>query len=201
MNWNLDNILVWSDVHFGHRNVMKFCPATRPWAADPLNPTDDETKVMDKALIEAWNKRTKGKTIFMLGDFSFSRDSEYNAWIFSQLLGDKHLILGNHDHSDTRKLPWSSISNYKELKVEGNQFILFHYPISSWNNCRHGSFHLHGHVHGEHVPGKQTLRMLDVAVDNGFAEPISLRECIDQIGSRSNHPIKWELEPTAVVPA
>lgn len=189
---NLNDVVVWSDTHFSHRNVMKFCKKTRPYAVDCYNPTADEIRNMDEALIAAWNKKSKNKVIWFLGDFSFSKDAEYNASIFNRLEGDKHLIKGNHDHKETYRLGWSSVHEYKELKIGDDHFVLFHYPISSWNKMIHGSYHLHGHVHGEHVPGKDTLRLLDVAVDNGFTEPLSLQEVKDYLSKRTvQHPPIW----------
>lgn len=189
---NLDDVLVWTDTHFGHRRILNFCQKTRPYASDPKNPTDDDIKAMDLAIIKAWNSKAKGKIIYFLGDFSFSRDNDYNQWIFNQLAGDKHLILGNHDHKKTRRLGWSSISDYKDLTIQDKLFVLHHYPISNWNKMVHGSYHLYGHVHGEYVPGKNTLRMLEPSIDNGFPTPVSLKDVVDLLQNRSiSNPPNW----------
>lgn len=200
-NMRLDNVLVWTDPHWGHRNIMNFCENTRPFvknkvrdAKGKLIVTDEDLERMDESLIERWNRRAKGKTILCLGDFTFYRDSDEEKVkkIFDRLDGDKHLIKGNHDHRLTYKLPWSSVSDYKKLEIEGEQFILFHYPISHWHNRIHGAYHLYGHVHGDpDVPGKNTLRMFEPSIDNGVEEPILLSEVVEKLNGRDPKGVAW----------
>jgi calcineurin-like phosphoesterase family protein len=54
------------------------------------------------------------------------------------------------------------------------KFILFHYPIQSWNGAFRGAIHLHGHSHG-HVKSENIKRM-DVGVDCCNYKPINLDE-------------------------
>lgn len=179
---NLNDVYVWTDPHFFHKNIFKFCPDTRPFTT---------VEEMNEALITAWNKRTKGKIIYLLGDFSFSKDMDENQAVFDRLEGQKFLLKGNHDHKQTYNLNWNGVYSHKELFVEGHKFILNHYPMSSWNGMRHGSFHLHGHVHGAFVPGKNNLRMLDVGMDNGYPEPITLGEVVDILKDRETKEGVW----------
>lgn len=41
-----------------------------------------------------------------------------------------------------------------------------HYPIMSWDRQRYGSWHLHGHSHGNLSESKGL--MLDVGIDNSY---------------------------------
>lgn len=75
-----------SDLHFGHKNIIKFC--NRPWE------TTDE---MDEALVENWNSIVRANDIvFDLGDFAFAPNSKWKE-ILSRLNGIHYLILGNHE--------------------------------------------------------------------------------------------------------
>ena len=179
---NTDNIFVWSDTHFHHTNIMKFCPETRPF----LNVDE-----MNEGLIKAWNSAVGDKTIFFLGDFSFSHKTEEISSIFERLSGEKYLIRGNHDKKETTRLPWKGVFEYREVYVADEKFVLCHYPLSSWNNIRRGAYHLFGHVHGNYVPGKNNLRMDDVGVDNGYPAPVSLSEMMSKLQNRQKVEFTW----------
>ena len=79
-------ILYTSDLHFGHKNVIRF--DNRPF---------QDVEEMDRTLIELWNNRVQpDDTVYIIGDICF-RASRTPAWYLSQLKGHKILILGNHD--------------------------------------------------------------------------------------------------------
>jgi calcineurin-like phosphoesterase family protein len=129
-------------------------------------------------MIEAHNNTISNEdTVYFLGDFSFG-NAKKTETILKQLNGEKHLVTGNHDHwhnSELTKKYLRSINGYYELKTQGKKFILFHYPIKSWNNQSYGSFHLHGHTHGNLT---SEGRSLDVGVDTNNMLPYSIDEII-----------------------
>ncbi len=43
---------------------------------------------------------------------------------------------------------FSSVSHYKELKINGRHFILCHFAMRVWNKSHKGSIMLYGHSHG-----------------------------------------------------
>lgn len=58
---NGNNIFFSSDLHFGHKNIIKYC--TRPF---------ESVEEMNKKLIENWNSVvTNDDTVFFLGDAGF----------------------------------------------------------------------------------------------------------------------------------
>ena len=66
-----------SDLHLGHRNVIKFC--NRPW---------EDEKEMGKSLIENWNNTVGDNDIvFVLGDTFWFNDSHSIKRVLSQLKG------------------------------------------------------------------------------------------------------------------
>lgn len=72
----------------------------------------------------------------------------------SNLNGNKHLIIGNHDkkflkNRDFRE-QFVEVANYKEISLDdrGNKgIVLCHYPIPCFNHHYYGWYHLYGHVH------------------------------------------------------
>lgn len=166
------NIFFTSDLHFGHKNVMNFCPCFRGF-----NSVDE----MDNRLIELWNYTVGvNDEIYNLGDLSFYKDIEKCISILKRLNGKHTLILGNHDLTirkqkdellaitkfDGNKL-FEEIVDYKELalkfKDDSYRLVLFHYPILEWNAGHHGSILLYGHVHDSVSPLKG--RALNVGYD------------------------------------
>lgn len=157
-----------SDTHFHH-----YLPALgRPFA--------DER--MDDLLVDNWNSKVKsGDTIWHLGDFALHSPLEKTDTLFKRLNGDKHLVMGNHDHNNkNQRLRWASVHDTHMLKVDDHQFWLAHYAHRVWPSKHYGVFHLYGHSHG-HLPGLD--RSMDVGVDvlgHDFS-PISLEYVLDKL--------------------
>ena len=77
-----------SDLHFGHKNIIKY--ENRPWSS---------VKEMDQGLIDRWNNRVKNRDlVYILGDFTLSVSTSYVENILTALKGRKVLITGNHDY-------------------------------------------------------------------------------------------------------
>lgn len=131
-----------SDLHFGHANAIKF--DQRPYA------NVDE---MDRCLIENWNSRvSKDDDVYIVGDFCF-RSCKTPDWYLKQLIGHKHLIVGNHDKNT---LDCENAAKYLEtidkmlfVTDKDKPICLCHFPIAEWNKARHGSWHIYGHIHGD----------------------------------------------------
>jgi calcineurin-like phosphoesterase family protein len=136
---------------------------------------------MNTAMIERWNAVIQPKDeVWHLGDFAYKSARPVQG-IFSELNGHKHLILGNHDAPKTRTLPWASVSEMKEVLVDGQRIFLCHYPMLSWPAMNRGSVHLHGHVHGN---SRGPARSIDVGVDDWDFRPVSLPEILERIDQR-----------------
>jgi len=154
----MSNIWFTSDTHFGHNRVQQFCPDTRPQCS-----LDEH----DELLIYNWNQCVRpGDRIYHLGDFSFA-SVEQTERILQRLKGDKHIILGNHDAALAAPKfgnYFASRSLYKEIRIEHQKVVMFHYPIHEWNQCHRGAFHLFGHVHATY--GSVRGRSLNVGIDN-----------------------------------
>lgn len=171
-----------SDTHWGHRNILRFCPETRPFA------TIEE---MNQHLITQWQATVAPEDdVWILGDV-FWIDGQKACNIMDQLPGNIHLIYGNHDQVIRNHVPlqqkFASIHDYKELKIQGKDVILLHFPIAEWNRGHYGSYHLHGHCHGSyHARG----RVLDVGVDGEITDncaPIAFARIIEHMEPRPVH--------------
>lgn len=150
---------VTADLHFGHANIMKFCPDTRKF---------NDVEHMNREMIKRWNEKvSQGDVVYILGDVAFLPAHQATA-IMDQLNGDKILIEGNHD----RKLLkdngfrgcFKEIHNYLEVTYNKKPVVMFHYPILEWNRMHHGAIHLFGHVHGG-TSGLESYRARDVGFD------------------------------------
>lgn len=160
-----------SDTHFGHGNIIEFCK--RPFTS---------VEEMDEALIENHNKCVKPKdVVYHLGDVSWYGSDRIKK-IFDRLNGQKHLIIGNHDHRKNLASHFESMKDYDMLKIQGMQFALMHYPILSWAGRYHGAIHLHGHTH-DTIDNSGTLRF-DVGVDSWGMHPVNLEQIIELIPKR-----------------
>lgn len=138
---------------------------------------------MNQALIDAWNSAIKDNDdVWHLGDFIFSKDGDLAQSIFDSLNGRKHLVLGNHDHSMTKSLPWVSVNNLVDLRLNKVNLVLCHYPLASWNRMHYGAVHLHGHVHSSKAnPFPFATNRLDVGVDNVGPTPLSFDQVMDMV--------------------
>ncbi|AUR87511.1 calcineurin-like phosphoesterase [Vibrio phage 1.101.O._10N.261.45.C6] len=165
------DIWITSDLHFWHKNVMKFCPKTRPWSS---------IEEMHEALISEWNSKVKpDDIIFSLGDFSF-KGREATEEILSQLNGQKVMIMGNHckvfrNSIKNRTFGIVDIVDYLELRINGVKVCMSHFPMTSWNQQGRESVMFYGHCHGSFQGKGKTV---DVGYDN-WGKIIPIQEAID----------------------
>lgn len=165
------NVFFTSDTHFGHRNVIEYCK--RPFGS---------IEEMDAMIIRNWNATVApDDLVFHLGDFSLTNNKIRLTEWFSQLNGQKRLIAGNHDGGKCLGLEWVGVDNYDEYKFNGRTFIMFHYPIASWNGMSRGSIHLHGHSHGNYE--FDSNHCIDVGVDCWGFKPVNLMDIIARADS------------------
>jgi calcineurin-like phosphoesterase family protein len=183
-----------SDTHYDHKNI---CSATTNWIeAENLTRKFSSLDQMNDELVTSINNKVgQDDILFHLGDWSFNGFE--NIRKFRERINCKnvHLILGNHDHHIERNKEniqsiFSSVSQYLDLEVKWRpyhsklvadsytRFVLFHYPIASWNGMSDGVIHLHGHVHLSPQQRVANGKAMDVGVDGNNMEPISMDEVL-----------------------
>lgn len=165
-----------SDLHFGHENIIKY--EQRPFK---------NVNEMDREMIKRWNSKvTDEDEVYILGDFAMG-NPEYVSGILSQLKGQKHIILGNHDrpvrvHKVARH--FKSIKSLNQIKDNGEILVLCHYPMTVWNSSHHGSIQLFGYVHSnlftEHPMPRPQPNQYNVGAEVLDYEPCTLEEVIEK---------------------
>jgi calcineurin-like phosphoesterase family protein len=79
-----------SDIHFGHRNILAYCP-NRPFS------TIEEH---DAAIINEWrSKIAPADEVYFLGDLTLDSDPERCLALLEKLPGHVHVVTGNHDRA------------------------------------------------------------------------------------------------------
>lgn len=183
-----------SDTHFGHKNIMKFEPGSRPFS---------DTEEMDEAIIERWNATVGPEdTVIHLGDVAMG-DIHASLAKVGRLNGRKILIPGNHDRvfsgvkegMQKRFQPeYERVFMYvdgetRDLELaDGSVVTLCHFP---YDGDSHGADRysdkrpvdkglplVHGHVHGQ---WKTRGRQFNVGVDVNNLTPVSEDEIINWV--------------------
>jgi calcineurin-like phosphoesterase family protein len=149
-----------SDLHFGHKNIMKFCPQTRGHYKDV-----DE---MREDMISVWNQSVAEEDlVYILGDVAFLPAAEA-VQIMRRLNGRKILIEGNHDrkmlNDPVFRSCFEEVHKYHWFYYDKTMVVMFHYPIAEWDQMHRGAVHFHGHLHGN-VSGLEKYRARDAGFD------------------------------------
>ncbi len=156
-----------ADLHLDHDNIRKYC--NRPFKT---------AKEMNDKIMDNWSDTVKkNDQIYILGDICM-KPTDLIIDQINSLPGQKHLIIGNHDKHNLRELSkcFKTIDMYKEIKYNDLLFVLFHYPMESWNCSYHGSIHLYGHVHNSEFLNTNVVNRFNVGVDVNNFTPVSIEE-------------------------
>lgn len=156
-----------SDNHFRHKRILVLGKGR----------SFNDLSEMEETMIKNWNSIVqKGDIIYHLGDFSWSNEQGRIDRILRRLNGEKFLISGNHDSKAViRSQHWSRVWSYREIKIEGQKIILFHYPMREWNGSWRGAWALHGHCHGN-LADDPYSKTIDIGVDCHNFMPISFEQ-------------------------
>ena len=150
-----------SDLHWGHKNIMNFCPESRARFRNDL-------AYMNEAMVTEWNDLIEPEDlVYVLGDVAFMSGSDA-AKIVNRLNGTKILVEGNHDRKTLMDVnfrkAFKEVHKYLDITYEGTKVVMFHYPIAEWDQMHRGSVHFHGHLHGG-VSGMEKYRCRDMGMD------------------------------------
>lgn len=187
------NVFITSDTHYGHSNI---CRGTTNWrlpdGSIPVDQTRDFETIekMNDTIVNNINSMVgQDDVLIHLGDWSFGGFDNIKKFRERIICKEIHIILGNHDHhilnnkENVREL-FTSVSEYNTLKYLDSTFVLFHYPITSWNGLHKGDIHLHGHVHLSNDKKFGKGKKMDVGVDGNNLKPYSIKEIIELMNER-----------------
>jgi calcineurin-like phosphoesterase family protein len=150
------DIWVISDTHFNHSNILKFTDKVGKPIRNFAN-----TEEMDETIIARWNSVVKpGDKVYHLGDVLFGVNRE--EWMnkhFPRLMGQKRLIVGNHD--DVVMMSKGGWFKKVELWRNFSEFglLLTHVPVHQ-STLKEGHrfgegrsmVNVHGHIHQNASP-------------------------------------------------
>lgn len=188
---NGDGIWFTSDLHFFHKNILKYCG--RPFS---------DVEGMNDGLVKNWNSVVLGEDIvFILGDVGLGSRKKIIEFL-KQLNGRKVLVIGNHDHEYLGHEDFEEVFEcilYQSYILIGEQKIyLNHFPLLCFDGADkecNPTWQLFGHVHSKegNMDGNEKERLAycyptqyDVGVDNNDYFPISFDEVKKKIENRIN---------------
>lgn len=135
-----------SDTHLFHNNVLKF--DKERW--NRFTNIYSHNDYIAHEIQSLW----ENCDLYILWDLVWKMDLQSEMWMherfFKNIKCKLHRILWNHDYSkivDKYKQYFETITPYHEWKYQWIKFILFHYPILSWNWWMKRSIHIHWHDH------------------------------------------------------
>ena len=186
---------VWitSDPHYNHKNICRGVTNWRTQDGDiPLNSTRDYQSVdqMNNTLVDNINSKVgQDDTLIMLGDIAFGGFESIGKFLDRLICKNIHLVLGNHDHHirnnrENIQDRFISVSDYLQVRIYDQDFVLSHYPFASWNGLNKGVIHLHGHVHLSSKDKWGEGKRLDVGVDGNNLFPYSVSEIVHMMDRR-----------------
>jgi len=136
---------------------------------------------MNNAMAEEWNNKVEpNDLVYILGDVAFMSGSDAGR-MMTRLNGKKILIEGNHDKKTLKDATFynafDEVHKYLDINYDGHKIVMFHYPISEWDQMHRGALHFHGHLHGG-PSGLEKYRALDVGMDSTGEIVISMERAI-----------------------
>lgn len=165
-------IYVWSDIHWGHGNIIKY--AKRPFP---------DKSLMNACLIGNYQNVVRPEDIVIFGgDIGFMKENDINH-ILSQLPGYKIQIVGNHDIDRSGKvmdLAFDERHLCMVMDVDdadvSYQLLFTHYPM---DNVPPGCVNVHGHIH-DNLANPWNI---NICVEHTNYQPKPLKEVLAQARS------------------
>ena len=152
-----------SDIHFGHREVIKFCE--RPFRT---------VSEMNSAIIKNWNSIVDDTDrVFVVGDV-FIGDYNSAKLCVESLNGHKVLIKGNHDLRKKEMLFMGFDEYHKKydyVMPDGRLALLQHYPMPDIILDKKYDMLIHGHIH---IDNKVNGKKINVSADIWNYTPVDV---------------------------
>ncbi len=183
--------MIWftSDLHFGHDNILKFCP----------NRQFDVIQDMNEFIITTINRYVKSEdTLVIVGDFCLGSSKQVRYFLNRINAKTKILVKGNHCRNGVNHTNWDLVVTKMSVLICKQPIEVNHYPygktwwdkfvgrfISPDNHKRplnKGGWLIHGHTHKIQ---KVRDKMINVCWD-AWDRPVSLKE-IEMIIQRGKH--------------
>lgn len=168
-------IYLTSDLHFNHDRDFIYLPRGF-----------NSIYEMNSAIIKNWNSLVeKDDDVYILGDLMLG-DTSLGIKCISQLKGNLHIILGNHD-TDRRIEIYDTLHNVVDIKFADRIrygkwiFYLSHYPVYTSNKNEKPIWCLSGHTHSKEIFQEKFPQNYNVALDAHDNKLVSIEEIINNI--------------------
>jgi calcineurin-like phosphoesterase family protein len=160
-----------SDTHFGHRNILVYERAGRPF---------DSIEAMNETLIERWNNVVKpNDVVYHLGDFCLNKSS---LEIAARLNGKKILVLGNHDSFRAEDY-LQYFDRLFGVIFWKRKILLSHMPLLPDGDRWH--LNAHGHLHSKQIlinsSDQADLRYFNVSVEQNNLTPFHADQLFERL--------------------
>jgi calcineurin-like phosphoesterase family protein len=177
---------VTSDLHLFHEKIIEYCDR-------PYNNASD----MNECIISTINEYVMpGDCLYILGDVSLGPldgTIEFLKEINCQLF----LIAGNHDKYLKKQefrdcFVWVNKMKSVKMAPGTKAMVMCHFPMLSWNNMAHGSWHLHGHTHGSLSDRFLVPERIDVGWDLHY-KPLDYNDLVGIVEDQEDFLIENEM--------
>jgi len=158
---NPSNTFVFSDPHFDHTNIIKYC--RRPFR---------DVGAMNRRLIRNYNRVIKNNSlVFFLGDMAFGKSSKPACYWRKRLKGHIIYIKGSHDIGMRGR-------NHAIVNCNDVQLYLVHDPsyVNDWPG-----WIVHGHVHNKCPFVDYRKRRINASVDVTHFYPVRLSYILKKV--------------------
>lgn len=183
-----------SDLHFWHKNILKYCPESRGQFSNA-----DE---MNAKIIDNFNSKIDDEdTLFIVGDIGFGKPSVIMECL-KALNGKKIIVWGNHDFRLMKSHEFHSQRNLAGVIHDGMAWWghhmlddvkyplhIQHFPCLDWIDMNHGGIMLHGHRHspkGKTDTYDHNTRSMDIGADGNDLMPYDMDDVVRMMRGR-NH--------------
>lgn len=167
---NSEKIFVFSDAHFDHGNIIRYCD--RPF---------ENTLQMNRKLLDNWNK-TIGENdhVYYLGDMTYGRNRHPIDYWLGKLSGQKFFIRGNHDIDSITRA--TVVHNGYGIVYKNYKFLLRHDP---YRPLGYDGWIIHGDKHNNHLDEypliNQKNKTVNVSSELVHYTPLNLEKIISLI--------------------
>jgi len=187
------NVWITSDTHYHHTNI---CRGVTRWRTldgkIPINQTRNfqDLDEMDSVIVNNINSKVgPNDTLIHLGDVAFGGFEKIGEFLNRLVCKNIHLVLGNHDHHirnnrENIQERFLSVSDYLQVRIYDQDFVLSHYPFASWNGLNKGVIHLYGHIHSGYKNKFGNGKKMDVGMDGNDMRPYKLSEIVHMMDRR-----------------
>lgn len=173
---NKGKIYVFSDAHFDHGNIIRYCH--RPFHS---------ATQMNRELLAAWNHTIKeNDSIFYLGDMTFGRHRHPIDYWLDRLNGKIFYIRGNHDSDIITRA--TVIPDRYGIKYGDYKFLLMHGPHRPFG---YNGWIIHGDKHNNSLKKypfiNQKTKTVNVCAEVVDYTPLNLDKLISIIETRRSY--------------